>query len=142
MRLVTLSRLNTFSRCLGNGVHGNEQPAGDVGVALPSGYQAEQFPLSGGPLGYGITGAFPLLEQLVEVRAKQSQQQIPPGGGGQAHHGFVFKTEGVKIALLHTGGVPLPGRHVVRDPQDRQQAMKVLRDLFTDQAWLPATAST
>ena len=98
--------------------------------------------LVGGQLGYGITGAFPLLVQLVEVRAKQSQQQIPPGGGGQAHHDFVFWTEGVKIALLHTGGVPLPGRHVVRDPQNRQQAMEVLRDLFTDQAWLPATAST
>ena len=107
-----------FSRCLGNGVHGNEQRVGDVGVALPSGYQAEQFPLLRGQLGYGITGAFPLLEQLVEVRAKQSQQQIPPGGGGQAHHDYVFKTEGVRIAMLHIGDVPLPGHHVVKDPQD------------------------
>ena len=131
---MTLSRLNTFSRCLRTVcTETNSRLAMSV-LLCPAATRRSSSHCRGGQLGYGITGAFPLLEQLVEVRAKQSQQQIPPGGGGQAHHGFVFKTEGVKIALLHTGGVPLPGRHVVRDPQDRQQAMEVLRDLFTDQA--------
>lgn len=62
--------------------------------ALPSGYQAEQFPLLRGQLGHGITGALPLLEQLVEVRAKQSQQRPFPVVDVAPEPGPAVKTVG------------------------------------------------
>ena len=80
-RVTAAVRLETFSRLVDVfqvGAHGSlgyAQAAGDLGVGVPGGDQAQQVFLPGGELGDRVAAAFGVEVGLVQVRAQQHQQR-------------------------------------------------------------------
>jgi len=90
---------------LTRGFLGHVEAPGDLGVGMPSGDQAQQFPLPGGEPGDGVAAAFGVQVGLVqvgaqqrpvpfgEVRAGPSPEDHADGAqvpGGQAQQHFVL----------------------------------------------------
>jgi hypothetical protein len=99
-----------------HGSLGDAQPAGDLGVGVAGGQQAQQVLLPGGEPGNGVAAALGVQVGLVQVRAQQRehrpvtlgevrpgsavqlQPQVPPGPGGvrrrfgQAQHESVLQS--------------------------------------------------
>ena len=59
---------------------GNAEPAGDLGVGVPGGQQAQHVPLPGGEPGDGAAAALVIQICLVQVRAHQREQRPVPVG--------------------------------------------------------------
>jgi hypothetical protein len=72
-----------------HGSLGNAQAAGDLGVGVPGGHQAQQLPLPGGEPGDGIAAPLGIQEGLVQVRTQQRKHrpvtlgEVEPGPPAQ-----------------------------------------------------------